>query len=80
MPFVLGLSLVFLFWILIRRKMLTRFIVSGILGLLCCVAAVCVAPGLSIDFAFNAFTAAVSFLLGPAGAAGMLALALIWEM
>ena len=66
--------------LLVRRRFLAPFLFSAILGLLCGVAAVCVAPALSLRFSLNAFTGTVCVLLGPAGAAGLLMLSFLWEL
>jgi len=74
-----ALAAVFVF-LLIRRRCLTGFLFSALLGLLGGVAAVCLAPVFSLRFSLNLFTGTVCVLLGPFGAAGLLALSFLWEL
>ncbi len=63
-----------------KRRMLISFLLNGVLGLLCCIVAVCLSPALGITVSFNMFTASVCALLGPGGAAGIVFICLIWDL
>lgn len=69
-----GIALCFLLHFLVKRRLLTSFLLNAVAGLLCCVICVCLSPLISIRFSLNLFTATVSTLLGPSGAFGMLLL------
>ncbi len=77
--FGLGLVTTLLLQYLWKKRALTGFLCHGILGLLAGVAAVCLSPLVGVSLAFNLFTAGVCLYLGPAGAAGLLALSFLWQ-
>ena len=67
-------------FVLYEKRLLSQFALNAVLGLVCCVAAVCLAPTLGLRFSFNLFTAGISLFLGPAGVAGLFSVMWIWDM